>query len=786
MVNNKKFFSRCTAAVMAVAILLGGLKIYPEERNELKAASSEESIIGVVGKGYSLCLKKNGKDTGICIVSEDGSIAFENKKPVELRVADTTLEKEEKIQSGYTSVSYGGNAWVGKAEVKSGGGSIFEVVDSYIPDADGIRMERSVFVLQAAGGDGGFASYISLGASMDTAASYEDYEYFIPAMLYKDTENVAGYAAFSKDTFHGEEAMAKETRTGLPMVMVRRKATGQTLAIAHIADDISDKASNETLRQRKRCDSLCRYGAVGVVKQQGIAAAFRYPYLEAPDSYATGNGKNVCYHPVQKGESQHYSLNLFATSTEDYNQAMIACYKHHYENLNPRIADIDVQTTYQAVIQDVSSYVQERGSGIGLPFAVYVDDGSIFIDGSGSEAINFQMGFIGMQIPLAYQMMRYGKQYKDEETLQKGIDIMNFWASRCQTESGVVKVWFDTNDFRPYPAFLRIMTDGMEGMLDACQIMGKPGDSAADAEKWRQTVLKYADFLLEKQNEDGSFYRAYDYDGNAFTEDNDDGLIGDNNTQGESKLNSAVPVRFLVRMYEWTGDRRYLDSAKRAGGYVLENLYKSGKYAGGTADNPNTVDKEAGMYAVYAYSALYAATGEEQYLRAMEQAVVYSMSWVYTYKFSAVNADGILTGIPTTLGMNDGLSFIATGHSAVDNMIAYLYYEMFKLYVWTGDEVYYDMSHFIQNNTKQTMDLDGKYGYSRKSFMIEATGIADLVFGTAGGRGIWLPWISCANAEPISEMEDTFGAADVSAAKSLGESELRKRLTEYGAGGCRH
>lgn len=786
MKNQKKIIFRCIAVAMAVVVLLDGLQFYPGERKEIKAAAADENIMGVLGKGHSIRLKKYGEDMGVCIVSAEGSVVFENPRPVELRVADTALKQEEKIESGYLSVSNEGNVWVGKAEVESAGGSVFKVVDSYIPGADGIRMQRDISVLQSSGEDQGFASYVSLETTADTATAYKDCEYFIPAMLYKDTENVAEYAAFSKDTFNGEEVMAKETRTGLPMVMVRQKATGQTLAIAHIADEVKDRASNEAIRQKARCDSLCRYGAVGVVKRQGIAAAFRYPYLEAPNSYATGNGGNVCYHPVQEGETQHYALNLYATATADYNQAMVECYNHHYKALNCAIADIDIKSAYQAIMQDVGSYVQERGSGIGLPFAVYVDDGSIFIDGSGKEAVNYQMGFIGMQIPLAYQMLRYGQQYGDLETYQKGIAIMNFWASRCQTDSGVVKVWFDTNDFRPYPAFLRIMTDGMEGMLDACQIVEKTGDSAADEEKWRQTVLKYADFLVEKQNEDGSFYRAYDYQGDVFTEENNDGLVGDNNTQGESKLNSAVPIRFLIRMHEWTGDSRYLDAAKRAGTYVVENLYENGKYVGGTADNPNTVDKEAGMYAVYAYSALYEATGEQQYLQAMEQAVVYAMSWVYTYKFSAANTEGIVTGIPTTLGLNDGLSFIATGHSAVDNMIAYLYYEIFKLYVWTGNEVYYNMSHFVQNNTKQTMDLDGKFGYAKPSFMIEATGIADLVFGTAGGRGIWLPWISCANAEPISQMEDTFGMADVSAAKALGQARLRQMLEMYGAGGHRH
>ncbi len=732
---------------------------------------------------YQMVFSENeDKTKGMQMLNADGKPVFGNDKPVQLEVVPEDMTKPVRISRGYDDVQYKEGKWTANAKVTTEQGSVLEVSDVYYQSNDGIRMERSVKVQKASGNDSGFASVWSADIA-DAGKDSKSCEYFIPSLLYKDTANLPSYALFSSLPDSGAEVTAKETRTGLPMVMARNPENGETLSIGHVAEGISDKEAVEKKSLAYRCDESCQYGAVGICNNDGPGILFRYPYAEAPNSYTTGKKGQHCYHPVKAGEGQKFTLYLYAENSKDYNEAMSSCYRKHFADLSPQTAQIDMDKMYETAQKDMLGYVQKKGTGIGLPFAAYVDDGSIFIDGSGTEAVNFQMGFIGMQIPLAYQMMRYGTLQNDSDAWDKGVSIMNFWSERCKTDSGVVKVWFDTWDFRPYPAFLRIMTDGMEGMLDAWMLARDAGDVNADTDAWLEMVQNYAAFLVREQNEDGSFYRAYDYSGNAFTSSNKDGLIGDKNTQGESKLNSAVPIRFLIRMYEAFQDEKYLNAALQAGDFVMKNLYPSGKYVGGTADNPNTVDKEAGMYAVYAYSALYHATGEKKYLDAMEQAAVYAFSWVYTYKFQTANPNHLKAGIPTEKGLNDGLSIIAAGHSGADNMIAYMYYEFFKLYVWTGDTAYLDMALFVQNNSRQTMDLNGEFGYARRSFMIEATGIADMVFGTAGDRGIWLPWITSANIEPAANMEDTFGAKDISDVSGVSVEELQRKLEQYGAGG---
>ena len=122
---------------------------------------------------------------------------------------------------------------------------------------------------------------------------------------------------------------------------------------------------------------------------------------------------------------------------------------------------------------------------------------------------------------------------------------------------------------------------------------------------------------------------------------------------------------------------------------------------------------------------------------------------------------------------------IATGHSSADNYAAYIYYELFNLYVLSEDSFFYNASYFIQNNTKLSNDYDGRMNFKYKALMPEATTIADFDFKSVG---TWLPWSSIANVEPITNMEKTYGTKDVSKTKDDIKT-LQTKLENYGIGG---
>ena len=86
-------------------------------------------------------------------------------------------------------------------------------------------------------------------------------------------------------------------------------------------------------------------------------------------------------------------------------------------------------------------------------------------------------------------------------------------------------------------------------------------------------------------------------------------------------------------MYELTGKDEYKTAALAAGDYIYNHLYPENKYYGGTCDNPNAVDKEAGVFAMYAYDALYMLTKDEKWIECLKQATAFTMSTVLVISF---------------------------------------------------------------------------------------------------------------------------------------------------------
>ena len=61
--------------------------------------------------------------------------------------------------------------------------------------------------------------------------------------------------------------------------------------------------------------------------------------------------------------------------------------------------------------------------------------------------VDYEMGFIGQQPNIGYQLIRYGYETGNKETTQKGLNVIDFWVNNSLTEWGLPKTWYD-----PYPA----------------------------------------------------------------------------------------------------------------------------------------------------------------------------------------------------------------------------------------------------------------------------------------------------------------------------------------------
>ena len=738
-------------------------------------AAADAQDLRLKARNYRLEFTRQPKGYGIRIC-HGKQMLFAQNRPLQLILFSPEAVSvpcgETAYGSAYALVESTDEGIMASGKIRTPQGTTVEFEDLYEETEGGFTLRRKVEIQETQEEGKGFATAYSIGSCLPSPPPAA-YEYFIPSILYRNTEEMHPQAiAADLDV---ERMYVKETRTGIPLAMARDTASGFQISLLHHPD--IDAAGQPNGGRPGIIGNDIRFGAIGYCFSPVLSVDFRFPCAEGPRSYeprprnAAPTPWNGRYHKLQPGATQAYTLSIFPDRQATFQDGMQAAYLQAFAQMRPPIADICMDSIYAYNLQIFRSECRLYGTGkiraAGLPWSLDLPDGT------NREGVSFQMGFVGQQIAVGYHLLRFGLQHKDSKAKKQGEAIIDFWTSPSIMDTYFPTVWWDpANDElagrrRNYPCFLRCMVDGMEGLLDACRTAEAYGQPHP---QWEAALEKTARHLVAKQETDGSFRRAYRTDGSVETG-------GDRNTRGDSKLNTPVAIRFLAKMYHRTGDIDYRNAALKATEFSYTELYqKLGKYVGGTPDNPNTVDKEAAIFALYGFNAAYGLSRDKNYLRAAEHAACCAMSWAYCYDFAVPNrSEADRRRNPFAHGGTSGFSIISTGHSGADNFIAYLYYEMYKLYVTTGKDTYRDMALFLQNNTKSCTDFDGRMGYKYRAFMPEATNIADLAFRSVG---LWLPWSGIANIEPIAQMEETFGESDIRRIKDNLKT-LREKLAEH-------
>jgi uncharacterized protein YyaL (SSP411 family) len=257
--------------------------------------------------------------------------------------------------------------------------------------------------------------------------------------------------------------------------------------------------------------------------------------------------------------------------------------------------------------------------------------------------------------------------------------------------------------------------------------------------EWLSWCKGFADWLLAQQRSDGSLPRTW--------------RPGSGKVVDSSPESSYNAVPMLVLLSQETGEKKYLSAATRAADFCWNIARDKGRFVGGTIDNPNVVDKEAGTLSVEAYLALYEATRARQWLDRAQVAADFSETWVYIWNVPmADDADNSTLhwkcGVSTV-----GVNIINSSDSAVDQYMAFDADEFAKLYAYTRDDHYLDVARILLHNTKNMLALPGR------SYDLLGPGWQQEHWRMALKRGygyhrVWLPWVSTSHLNGIFGLED--------------------------------
>lgn len=675
------------------------------------------------------------------------------QNPVSLEV------KGKKMSGKYFSCELINDSLFCKASILTTRGSDILVTDKYFSKGEGkFELQRKLDFITAMSLDSHFNSLFGF-ITDSLAIRLSKNEYFIPGVWYKGNFTAAGNlppgTPASNDIYH----YYREDRITLPLVMFRNPADGLTVSIIH------KDSPNETVLQDANgiyINENYQYGSLGIKRENDtIYTAFVYPGSE----YERTSGKGYRFHPVKKGIKHEYHLEISFSTTPSYATAVKNTWNRAFDLYNPKIYPVDLSSTYDGLIETLLTYYVPNNTmgGIrdaaGFPFQVSLTTFE-------PVGIDYQMGFVGMQIATGYYLYREGIEKQNAITKDKGAAVLNFWADNSLTTLGFPRTWYDPGLNGNKGTFrggsdLRVTTGGMEGLIAAWSFAKRNG---IDHPSWIDACKKFGDWLVVNQNTDGSFY--YSYDQNTIVD-------GKHPVSNYNKYLTICAVRYLVELYIATGVETYRTAAIKAGEFAYKNIHEKYIYVACVVDNPKTIDSESGQMALNAFLSLYDLTRESKWLAAAEQAATYTESWVYSYEIPVEKDITGTTAFPKDRSIV-GQHLIAVGHSAADLGFAWSSFAFYRLYLETGNEHYLKVARIAAHNTKQSMNWDGSlYPGHPKGLQLEAFQV--MIPRRRDGILTTLNWNYAAHLDPMFRMKDAFGTPDLEVVEQMTWNE-RLRL----------
>lgn len=702
--------------------------------------TSGEAVLNVekqAGKTYGLSFAGYGRNYH----------SLNGKAPITLEVNGETLT------GFYTRVRQQDSLLVCFSVIRSACGSVFEVTDTFravVPSH--FRLNRHVSVSKAAVGDLYFNSYF--GLTDQRKSDIHDFEFFVPGVWYRNNEYL--YPGSLASDYSDNYFYFREDRLPLPVVAARDKKSGLTIDLMHLQAHPESFFGENGLH--RIVDGRMQFGSLGFTQFDHNSILFVFPGIEGEKTYTgwlNGKDKRFSYrsHPVKKDIKHTYTLQFGLSGSDTYPQCVEKVWKSAWDSYAPEVCDMDVKAAYNASIEVLDAYLENVNGAPGWPFAVYLPDGV-------ARAYNYQMGFIGFQLSNAYFLLRNGLEKSNPDYVHRACEVVDFWTKNSVATDGLPKTWTDAYIDRPatwrnYDTYMRVTAGGMEGIMSAWSIMKKYGQ---DRPGWLSYCRGYGDWLARNQQPDGSFFNCYDWKTGAPTH--------------KSKYTTTNVIRFLIELYKATGDETYRNTALKAGNFSYDFIHNDYLYVGGVIDNPNVKDRESGQLAIYAFLGLFDTTGDDKWKDAAVQAARYSETFMFSYAVPMLEGD-TLTDFPKHRNII-GQTLIATGHSGIDNGMAFSSFQYYRLYLLTGDRHFLHVARLIQRNTLQIMDLDGRMGYKYRGLLTEC-------FSPQSNRGHsvrqQLPWDQAAIMEPMHRFMDAFGEWDIDVIERW---PMEKRLAMIG------
>jgi hypothetical protein len=762
-------------------------------QNQAGRAASNQVVLGRLASGASVAFVPNGSRQWGIEISGDSAPRISQPKPAQIEV----FLNEQNIQdvgAAYQSVRKEGNAVVAQAKIAASGGAAFTVEDRWTISGDVLSLSRKLTVT---GGEEHAGFYSAIRLETAPTVTWPDLEYMAPGVIYGDPTydgdtSIGGVLNYRLKRLSIREdclpapLFALSFRNGYTAAVLDEKPSGATTWT-----ETTTPATTPVIEERMQVGALGARAA----SNGGVEFGFWYPGTteEIPRSFGEPTPAPTPivrrrYHPVRAGVTQSYQVGFRFGRNESFLDMERNTWRWAWDTLKPPVMHLDLSVVRKAVVDHLDAHVLTVDGRAGIPFlwdavtgkpgshrtpritpsgeeippppypqelgpvgnaelAAWAKTVGIDLDPTYSEIWRWPkvlMGFVSKNVEAADELLIEGDSDpspRGQKMRKDGLDIIASFI-KLDPMSPPGGQGFDIHTGKPVsePAdhvFLRAPSEGMRSLMDAYSREKRAGH---DHPEWLAWCKQFADWLIKQQREDGSFPRSW-HDGT--------GVVNE-----ESGTSSYNPIPMLVSLSQVTGDKRYLESAIRAGDYVWADFGSRGVFVGGATDNPNITDKEAGMLSMDAFLALYESTKEPRWLDRAKAAGNYTESWIWIWDLPmAIGSDN------SKLHWKQGVSTVglqgitARGPGGADEYLDWAVPDYARLYKYTNDPHYLAVTRILLFDTKSMLALPGRtYDLLGPGWQQENWGLGPGRRGF-GSHRTWLPWVSANHLHGIMGLE---------------------------------
>ena len=679
-----------------------------------------------------------------CIEIAGGDIPrMVQAKPVRLEI----FRSEDDIlhlAAGYKTVQKSGNDLEAQAEIVFGDDVVFRVQDRWTVSGAVVSVSRKVHVTGHA--PGGFYSSVEL--TVDPSVDWSDVNCLAPGALYGDSTYNGDRSPGGTLNHKARCFVMREDILSAPLFALSFN-NGASVSVLDPSPHGDTTVEESRLSKLVMIDARFQFGALGAWQTDGnpIEFGFRFPGTVSHFGRGVPTGPRWIrrYHPIVEGVNHSYQVSFRFGQGESFRDVTRNAWRWAWDTLKPAVTPIDVEQMRRILMDHLVAQVATIDGRTAMPFVI-----NTITDVRQWNYTMVAMGFVGKNLECADQMLREGDRdqtARGQKMRQTGLAIISSHIQALSTiplqgtgyDLATGKAW--TGDHQEWVApWLRNATEGMAVLMRAYR---RERDLGRRHPEWFDWIKTYVDWLILQQRPDGSFPRRW--------------KPGSSEVEEATGTASYCPVPLLVMMSEETGDAKYKQAALRAADYIWTNWGRRGFFVGGTIDNPNITDKEAGMLSLEAFLSLYESTKDTKWLDRARTAGDFTESWIWIWNVPMpVDANDAelhwKKGVPT-IGLQ-GIN--ARGPGGVDEYLDWSTPAYAKLYNYTKDLHYLDVARVLLHATKSMVALPGRQtDYKGIGWQQEGWNMGPGRSGRGvGGHRFWLPWISANHLYSITGLED--------------------------------